>query len=199
MESYVYILMLKDESAFKIGKSNNPYKRLSILRKYYSFNIEKSYMLKCKDVHEAFDVENILHKMFSKDRAIQEYDGGTEFFNTEVFALCNSTIETLINRWGITKSVFSINTANLCTVDEDSIRSIMNRLGTAVKRHRLLLNITQGTLAKLCNVSVQAIRRVETGKNTSTELLVSVFKVLGLEERLDNLCIEIPLKKRASK
>ncbi len=60
-------------------------------------------------------------------------------------------------------------------------------LGENVRNLRMLKNLDQKELASQAGVSVTAIRRIESGKTSTTETLIKVLRVLGRTDWLDAL------------
>lgn len=78
----VYLLKLKHDQMFKIGKSINMTQRLSALQKDYEFDLENSWTLEIPQ-KEVYKLENLLHFSFEKARIdnLPKAKGYTEFFN----------------------------------------------------------------------------------------------------------------------
>lgn len=78
---YIYFLVSKDKSAFKIGVSINTAQRMKQLGG--DFDLEKSFYIECE---EAFVVEKILHRVFRKNNiTLPHKDGYTEWFDFSCF------------------------------------------------------------------------------------------------------------------
>ena len=71
--------------------------------------------------------------------------------------------------------------------------AILACLGKRLKEYRLRANLMQSELAKSANVGVGTIVKLEQGKPTSTMLLISVMRSLGMLENFDMLIPEPPV------
>lgn len=60
-------------------------------------------------------------------------------------------------------------------------------LGQRLRDYRLLRNLKQETVANKAQVSVRALRNLETGAGSTVDTLVRVLKALGLRENLEHL------------
>ena len=61
------------------------------------------------------------------------------------------------------------------------------RVGAQVRRARLGIDLDQQTLAAKANISVGALKRLESGKGSTLITLVSTLRVLGKDSWLDTL------------
>jgi transcriptional regulator with XRE-family HTH domain len=61
------------------------------------------------------------------------------------------------------------------------------KLGQAVRRGRLDLDLSQSDLARLADVSPSAVAALENGRGSSTRTLVKVVRALGRLDWLDGL------------
>lgn len=85
----LYILILKDKSAFKVGISSDKkseYERIRNLHKIYRFDLSISYMIEASDAKICRTLEKQLHNDYKKFQYIHEQknDGHTEFLCYEV-------------------------------------------------------------------------------------------------------------------
>ena len=71
---------------------------------------------------------------------------------------------------------------------------ILQLLGLRFKDYRLLLNLSQGDLAKASGVSVSTIHKFETGTITNMNInnLIALLRQVGLLDRFDDLIPEQP-------
>lgn len=60
-------------------------------------------------------------------------------------------------------------------------------LGAQVRRSRLLQDVDQLTLAREANVSVGALRNLESGSGSTLRTLIRVVRALGEQEWLEDL------------
>lgn len=96
--AFVYLLVHKNESRFKIGKAVDIRARVAQL-KLHNINFERSNAWEMKDDEAANNLERALHRCFAKWRirsevvAIehgQKFDGYTEWFSIDCYARVNS-------------------------------------------------------------------------------------------------------------
>lgn len=73
------------------------------------------------------------------------------------------------------------------TVSETRLDGRLSQLGEGVAAYRLSHNLTQRQLAEDACVSLNALRRLESGQNTSLETLARVLEALELGDRLETL------------
>lgn len=64
------------------------------------------------------------------------------------------------------------------------IRSFEKKVGELIQRARVLRNQTQESLARELEVSVRALRKVESGEPVNASTLLSVVRALGYEKDL---------------
>jgi transcriptional regulator with XRE-family HTH domain len=74
------------------------------------------------------------------------------------------------------------------TVDEWQVT-----LGQNIRNLRLLKNLDQKELAAQSGASITAVRRIETGKTSTTETLIRLLRVLGRTDWLDALAPPIDI------
>jgi len=60
-------------------------------------------------------------------------------------------------------------------------------IGSSLQRRRIRMGLTQADLARRANVSLSTIQKLEARGNTNLSTLVSVARVLDLEDWLDAL------------
>lgn len=66
-----------------------------------------------------------------------------------------------------------------------TIRQWQESLGAQVRAARIDADLDQARLAELANVSVNTVRNLEQGKNSSTATLIAVVRALDLADWLD--------------
>ncbi len=66
---------------------------------------------------------------------------------------------------------------------------ILQMLGLRFKDYRLMMNLSQGDLAKAAGVSVSTVHKFETGTITN---LMALIRPVGLLDRFDDLIPEQP-------
>ena len=71
---------------------------------------------------------------------------------------------------------------------------ILQMLGLRFKDYRLMMNLSQGDLAKAAGVSVSTVHKFETGTITNMNVtnLMALLRPVGLLERFDDLIPEQP-------
>ena len=71
---------------------------------------------------------------------------------------------------------------------------ILQMLGLRFKDYRLLMNLSQGELAKASGVSVSTVHKFETGTITNLNItnLMAMLRQVGLLDRFDDLIPEQP-------
>jgi len=69
-------------------------------------------------------------------------------------------------------------------MEPDTLRNLEVALGDALRERRLAASTTQKQLAMLANVSLTALRALETGSGSSTATLVRVVHALGADDWL---------------
>lgn len=65
-------------------------------------------------------------------------------------------------------------------------------VGEGVRRARLLMDMDQATLARRANVSVGAVRNLESGKGSTLLTLLRVLRVLGRADIFEQLQLQGP-------
>lgn len=71
---------------------------------------------------------------------------------------------------------------------------ILQMLGMRFKDYRLMMNLSQGELAKAAGVSVSTVHKFETGMITNMNVtnLMALLRPVGLLDRFDDLIPEQP-------
>ena len=70
----------------------------------------------------------------------------------------------------------------MATIDE-----LERALGAGVRAHRVARQLTRAELAELANVSLGALRNLETGRGSTTTTLVKALRALDAEQWLTTL------------
>jgi transcriptional regulator with XRE-family HTH domain len=68
-----------------------------------------------------------------------------------------------------------------------SVADLETRLGEALRAQRLERNLEQATLAERAGVSVNVVKRLESGQGSSVHSLLAVLRALGRESWLNTL------------
>ena len=66
-------------------------------------------------------------------------------------------------------------------------------LGEQTRRLRLMLNIDQRELAAQAGIALNAVKRLESGKTSTTHTLISVLRVFGRTDWLTSLSPQITI------
>lgn len=72
-------------------------------------------------------------------------------------------------------------------VPDIKLEARLSQLGEGLAAYRLNHNLTQRQLADDASVSINALRRLEGGQNTSLDTLIRVLEALNLGDRLEIL------------
>lgn len=70
---------------------------------------------------------------------------------------------------------------------EGAIKARSEAIGEGLAAQRLSRNLTQRALAAQAAISLNTLRRLESGENVSLDTLIRVMNALGLGDRLDVL------------
>jgi transcriptional regulator with XRE-family HTH domain len=73
------------------------------------------------------------------------------------------------------------------------LRSLLDRIGERLAKHRLNRNLTQAELARIAGISPRTLIRLENGEPTQLENFLRAVLALGLEEGLDRLVPDVPI------
>jgi len=179
--SNVYIFKLKDNTAFKIGKSSNIIKRYKTLKSFYDFD-DTVIEIDCGKGSSSYELEQNLHKICKNHHIIQEYQGGTEFFDMNIFEKTLSILIDIcdLNYYKITH--YSTGGFDLPNKKFSECDLILHKIGKLVRKKRLDYNRTQGELAKHIGVSSRSVIRVEQGVSVASHTLIKVLMSLNLDD-----------------
>jgi DNA-binding XRE family transcriptional regulator len=192
--AFVYIAPLSDGTAFKVGKAIAPSSRLSQLLQYYDFDTKNILIVDCKLVENAYVFESILHKACRKMQHLLPYDGGTEFFSSDVYSDAIAIAESVCRINGY-RTVPFIRQKNEDPIDEAGL--IVASFSNKIRARRLELNITQAQLADVAGVAKRTVERIENSGGATFYNIVCVLRSLDLEYLFSELEITAPLRKRA--
>jgi len=192
--SYIYIAPLKDKSAFKVGKSTTPSKRIQHLSKFYDFDMDDITLMYCGDENGAYTLESVLHAVLREHQKIKEFEGGTEFFD---FYHYNNAIQLLYD-------IADINnlTPEQLIVDFDIepmgsfLDLTLSALGKRCAARRLELNLSQEYLANAAAVGHRTVQRLEAGSSVNTSCLLQIMQQLEMDCSLEP--VKSNTRKRAS-
>ncbi len=194
--AFIYIAPLRDESAFKVGKTVAPSSRISQLQQYYDFDFRKVVIVNCRTVSNAFALESILHKACQDKHVFMPHDGGTEFFSYDVLG----------DVLGIAEAVCQINDyETIAFVRErvedpiDETQVIVEAFSNKIRARRLELDLSQSEVAEMSGLSRKTIINIESHCRSGFSNVVSVLRVLNLEYLLANLEVTTPFRQRASR
>ena len=192
---YIYIAPLLNKTAFKIGKADSPYKRLSDLSACYEFDYAGVVLIDSGNTAETCKFEHILHTACETCRVAFESDGGTEFFNYEVYDRTIEAARALASIRGCAEVKFIPTEIEPAVSDSTDI---MGRLGRMVRNKRLERNLTMSQLAESCGIIRQTLSRLERGENGVTcGVLFTVLTALGMDTLFESVIVDMPRRLRS--
>ena len=193
---HFYILPLKDKTAFKIGKSDSPSKRISTLLNFYNIDIDGVTIVKCKTVNEAFEMESVFKKILREHQKVLPYDGGTEFFDYTSYAAAIELCKTIckIKSYSIIPVKIDIEDKKLLPYEIES-----NRFSNMVKRKRIEMDVSQSDLSRISRVSKRTIERFETRGQSTFKNTIKIFCALGIKNFNEPLDDNLIKRKRVRK
>lgn len=68
---------------------------------------------------------------------------------------------------------------------------IIHRLSQTCRKKRLLLNMTQETLATRANLSIPTIKKFEKGEAPSLRTVINILRAIGEIDRLESLISDV--------
>jgi transcriptional regulator with XRE-family HTH domain len=77
--------------------------------------------------------------------------------------------------------------------DYKTVEEFEQILGSQIRNLRLMLNIDQRELAAQAGIALNAAKRLESGKTSTTHTLISVLRVLGRTDWLTSLSPQITI------
>lgn len=86
---YVYFMLTRQPKRIKIGKSNNPVKRMNALQTGCPTKITLIGAIKCKDDNHAMKVEKSFHEFFNDKRKNGEWFYCTDYLLTRIWDVLN--------------------------------------------------------------------------------------------------------------
>lgn len=185
---YVYIAPLKNEEVFKIGKSFDPYKRISNLSFFYPFNINKILLIKCNSEKEAYELENSLHKICKGHNIRLNNIDGREFFSNIIYEKVLNMVKVVCDMNNLESEYFdkkySITTLN-AHYEYSNISEIISLLGQRIKKLRIQYNMSQCDLSDASDTSLKAVKNLENGTGCTLRSLVKILIILGKIEWLN--------------
>lgn len=196
--SYVYLAPLTNQNVFKIGKANNPQKRISHLSMFYAFDYEKILLIYCKDEDSSFILENNLHQLFNEHNVRLENTEGTEFFSMSIYEKVIAIVKLIaeINLMEIHYfDIHSLEKFKALNLDKGDVAKLTNSLFIKIKSKRIELGLSQKEMAKECDIPSITLRRMESKGLGSITNLMKVIKFLNLEKVITDIDIG-PLNNR---
>lgn len=194
--SYIYILPLKDKSAFKIGKSDSPMKCITRLLNFYDIDTNSVTIIDCRTTSQSYSFETLFHKVFEGSNVARDYEGGTEFFNYTVYRDAIDLCNLICRVKGYSAIPFRVDSS---VKPLTSSQVSANRFSTLVKNKRLNLNLSQTDLAMAASVSKRTVERFEKTGKATFENVLQMFSALGLGDDLFPKTPTNPFRKRAKK
>jgi DNA-binding XRE family transcriptional regulator len=177
---YVYIVPLKDQSAFKIGKAEDPARRIGDLRDWHDLDT-KFRVIMCGDTQESFRVESVLHATLDQYRMRLPHQGGTEFFEwngyEHALALSVSVSSARFLSW------WDVDQGNRRTFDQNETDVWKSHLASCIKTNRLARFITQTEMADAVGSSKSTIQKIESGLSigTSIDTILRILSLLSVD------------------
>jgi len=197
--SNVYLFKLKDNSAFKIGKSNNIIERFSTLSSLYEFD-ENIIEICCDSEQNAFMLESSLHKICNKHQNLQEFAGGTEFFDMIIYEKIINILVDICDVNDYTINGYDTYIEDLDDIDKGGINITMLRIGNMIKHRRLEVDYTQQQLATRLDCGLNTIKKLENGKSVNFKIVLCVMSFLKIiDDFLTFPECEYTNRKRATK
>lgn len=195
MTSGIYVVPLKDNSAFKVGRSMDIQERISKLSQHYELDLDSVWVIQYDEWKQCSRMEKALHDILTRHRVLFPFNGGTEFFamehytaTLEMCSLLATTHEAVFETIDVTDS-----SGTLFEWNEEH-RNIQT-IGESVRRKRLELNITQDQLSASTGVSRRTITRLEGGNGSTLESALKILNALGINEFVP--FVESPERRRS--
>ena len=179
MKSCVYIAPLRDGSAFKVGKSDKPMRRLTQLSYLHDFNLDKIVVLQCPTVEQTFRTESLLHYVLEEQQSFQTGDGGTEFFSMDGYDTAVQVCVAIVRSKKSHRFLkFVVDTSVEVPIPSDVIRF---KVAEKIRDRRLGMNLTLSALAKAAGVSQRTVERLEHNGQINLDNLSKIVSVMGLD------------------
>ncbi len=174
---YVYLAPLSDKTLFKIGKSDDPLRRITELAAFYDFDANKIVILKCRSVPDSFKIESSLHRLLEDYSSQIDGIGGTEFFDFAAYEEAVKMVCSIqkLRKYSFVK--FTVDESVRPGFGEDIVRS---RVSSVVRGRRIELGLTQTALAKKANVARRTVERLESTGQATLSNFYKVLAALGL-------------------
>jgi DNA-binding XRE family transcriptional regulator len=185
--SSVYLVPLRDLSAFKIGKADRPQDRFLQLSEFYEFDFSKGFTVRCDSSDSAFQIESMLHAACSPHQVLFDYDGGTEFFCHSVYEQALEILKLVAKLRGYEIAPCTMLLEQmplLSVVKPDDVRKALSVLIRKIRNQRILRNLTQIQLAEAAGISEKCLRNLESGSGCSE--CNRCFTILKVNNRKDN-------------
>jgi DNA-binding XRE family transcriptional regulator len=194
--SYVYLLPLSDQSAFKIGKAAAPQRRITQLTHFYSVDIGNVVIISCWNDDLAFKLESSLHTIFQRYSCSLEGDGGTEFFDYSAYPLARQICESIGKVKGYSLIQFVVD-ATVKTPANAEV--VLSKLSQIIRNKRLAMDLSQAEVARMAEVSKRTVERLELGSQATLQNAVKVMTALNVEKSILDVKPIIPVRRRATK
>lgn len=181
--SFVYIVALRDKTAFKVGKTDDLNVRLVTLSGHHDFSVDLVKLFKCHDSKSAYKFETALKNICNKRMVIHLHDGGTEFFDFSIWDEVIDMAERIAKISGFTDVSPQENESDPLLSLDDMIKNFISR----AKCLRLNSNITIAELAKMARVGIRTVDRFENNGNVSLKNAISILHALKAGDSLKEL------------
>jgi hypothetical protein len=175
----------------KIGLTINLQTRVNTHQTNWGEMSDKSVYFELPTKEDMVEVESIIKRLLRHHRddckSIPNRDGYTEFFPIKYY---DYIIKYLSNQY---LSLTTNDTLELtCTALKPLEQNVADdtkllELGNIVKFLRLQRDITQAELSKQSGISLNSIKRLESGKNATIDSLVAILDFLGHTNWLETL------------
>jgi len=192
----VYIAPLKNKTAFKIGKSKEPNKRLNQLSRFYDFSEGETIIIQCDDEQQSYRIESCLHEAFEKHNVSMDFDGGTEFFNYTQFPEAVSMASILCKINGLPKIGFCQNQE---IKKAEKSEKLAIQIANRIKSKRIEKNLQQKELSKLAKISSSTLQRLEKNGQCNLDALTKIICALKMQDELFKNTFENAGNKRVKK
>jgi DNA-binding XRE family transcriptional regulator len=177
----VYLAPLSNKTAFKIGKSIEPNKRLNHLSRFYDFCPSETLIIQCVTEKQSFQIESCLHKALENHNVSLDFEGGTEFFNYTKFKEAVAIGDLLCSLNGLLKLSFKKDTS---IQKAPSSEILATQIANRVKSERIEQNLKQKELAKLAAVGVRTVQRLEIDGQCTLDCFVKIVCALKMQDGL---------------
>lgn len=175
-KSYVYLFVMNDQSAFKIGKSDNPLRRFNTLKTQYNFN-ESFNIIECDNSKKAFELEHLLQNTFTKFNCV--IDDSREFFEYNIYSSVCDLISNFTNH---SLQYIDINNRKDPLNDIELNKENLILFSELIKTRRKELGYNQQDFAKEIGCARSTLQKIESTSsfNESLKLYTKIADLLSI-------------------